>query len=304
LLRVSDSITGVIYISISAFAYATQTILGKFAFAAGLTPESMLLLRYLFTALLLTPYLLFRGLPFMNRSPLVLVQSLLFVLEGLLFFHALQHLPASITIVVFFSHPVLVAILGSMVFKEKLHFHFVLGLLLAVGGVILVSGIADGVGELSVPGLILVILAAVSYTIYSLISQKNVRSISPLTITNTLAIGSLILLLFMFHDLNFLSTLSLQGVSLVLMMTVFNTIIAVVFFLQGIKKLGAAKATLLGTLEPVLAMFLAFSFLGESLSPIQIWGALLVFFSTVLAVYPGPKLPLQKSQPKLPRGQT
>jgi drug/metabolite transporter (DMT)-like permease len=94
LSHLSDSILGIIYIFISAFAYATQTILGKYAFAAGLSPESLLILRFAFTTILLTPYLLIRKIPVIDRSPLVLIQTMLFAVEGLLFFYALSQLAA------------------------------------------------------------------------------------------------------------------------------------------------------------------------------------------------------------------
>ncbi|NLO21915.1 MAG: DMT family transporter [Syntrophomonadaceae bacterium] len=286
LSRLSDSILGAIYIFISAFAYATQTILGKYAFAAGLNPESLLILRFAFTSALLTPYLLLMRIPVIDKSPLVLIQALLFAVEGIMFFYALSQLSASITIVIFFCHPVLVAIMGSIIFKEKLHLYFIWGLLLAVSGVTLVSGVAAGLGQLSPLGLLLIIGSALSYTIYSLISQNIVVKVSPLSITNTLTLGSLLVLLLLFHDLSFLSALTIKSVALVLLMTVLNTLIAVVFFLKGVQKLGAARATLLGTLEPVLAVLLAFTLLNESLSPIQFLGAGLVFLSIFLAVYP------------------
>lgn len=284
--HLSDSILGVIYIFISAFAYATQTILGKYAFAAGLSPESLLILRFAFTTILLTPYLLIRKIPVIDRSPLVLIQTMLFAVEGLLFFYALSQLAASITIVIFFCHPVLVAIIGSIIFKEKLHWYFIGGLLLAVSGVALVSGLTGGWGQLSPLGLLLIIGSALAYTTYSLISQKSVIKVSPLSITNTLTLGSLLIILLLFHDLSFISALSLKSVGLVLLMTVLNTLIAVVFFLKAVQKIGAARATLLGTLEPVLAMLLAFTLLKECLTPIQLLGAGLVFFSIFLAVYP------------------
>ncbi len=281
-----DSIIGAIYILISAFAYATQTTLGKLAFSAGLTPESLLMLRYIFTAAILTPYLVYNKIAVIDKSPLVLLQAVIFAVEGILFFYALQYLSASITVVVFFSHPVLVAITGSIIFREKLRGHFIMGLILAISGVILVSGMLGGVLMLSVTGMALIIAAAIFYTVYSLISQKNVRTISPLTITNTLASGSMIILLVLFHDLSFWGRLSLEQIIITLAMTILNTIIAVVFFLKGVQKIGASRATLLGTLEPVLAMLLAFFLLGESLSRIQMIGAILVFISIFLAVYP------------------
>lgn len=295
--KLPDPIIGAIYMIISACAYATQSILGKFAYESGLTPESLLILRYLFTAILITPYLLFRRISIIARSPLVIMQAVLWVVNGLCFFHALKYLSASVAVVVFFCHPVLVAITAAVTFKEKLTSRLIFGLVSAVTGVICISGLLGGVGVMSSLGLLFIIISALLYTIYSLISQRSVVMVSPMAITNSLAIVGVVILLLFYHDLGFVYSLTFQQGSIALAMAVLNTVLAVVFFLKGVQKIGAARATLLGTLEPVLAMVLAFFLLGETLTIIQVIGAVLIIFSMFMAVaaVPSPRLPRESN---------
>lgn len=115
-----------------------------------------------------------------------------------------------------------------------------------MSGVALVSGLTGGWGQLSPLGLLLIIGSALAYTTYSLISQKSVIKVSPLSITNTLTLGSLLIILLLFHDLSFISALSLKSVGLVLLMTVLNTLIAVVFFLKAVQKNWGGQGYLAG----------------------------------------------------------
>jgi drug/metabolite transporter (DMT)-like permease len=56
-----------------------------------------------------------------------------------------------------------------------------------------------------------------------------------------------------------------------------------VLVLTGLRSIGAARAGLVGTLEPVVASGVAWAVLGEALSPVQIAGGVVVVGGIVLA---------------------
>jgi drug/metabolite transporter (DMT)-like permease len=62
---------------------------------------------------------------------------------------------------------------------------------------------------------------------------------------------------------------------------VFSTVIAIVGFFIGMRILGAADASTLSTLEPVVTIALAAIFLGERLQPSQLIGAAVVLGAVV-----------------------
>ncbi len=284
----SDNLQGSAYILFSALMYATLPILVKIAYSAGLGPGNTLLLRYLFSFILLGGFIkLFRHGRLLSLSPLVIAQGICLVGSGLFYFFALETLPAGLATVIFFTHPVIVAILSLFVFKEKFAPRLFVGLALALGGISLISGLPGGEQALSGRGIVWVLLACLCYTFYSLIGQKTLADHEPLSITATLSLMAVILLIPVYHsELGFIQHLTGQQILVTLAMAVFNTLLAVLFFLKGVQKIGASRASLISTAEPVFCLLLAFIILRESLTPPELTGSVLVFTSMLLAVYP------------------
>jgi drug/metabolite transporter (DMT)-like permease len=61
-----------------------------------------------------------------------------------------------------------------------------------------------------------------------------------------------------------------------------STVLPIVTLNAGIQKLGAVKAAILSTIEPVFSLILSFLLLGERLLPIQMLGSVLILISVVL----------------------
>ena len=284
----SQNLLGTAYVLFSALMYATLPILVKLAYSVGLGPGNTLLLRYIFSFILLSGFIkLFSHGRLLSLSPLVIVQGMLILGSGLFYFSALKTLPAGMATVVFFTHPVLVAILSLFVFKEKFAPRLFLGLALALGGIVLISGLLGGEQALSGRGIVWVLLACLCYTFYSLIGQKTLAEYEPLSITATLSLVGVIILIPVYHsELGFIQHLTGQQILVTLAMAVLNTLLAVLFFLKGLQKIGASRASLISTAEPVFCLLLAFIVLRESLTLPELIGSVLVFASMLLAVYP------------------
>ncbi len=285
ILRKSDEIQGSLFIFLSAFMYATLPILGKLAFHAGLSPSAALLLRYLFSLLLLSVYIGFiKHARVLTLTPLVIFQGALLTMGSLLYFYSLKYMSAGITTVIFFLYPVLVACLAVPIYQEKIRPRLIWALLLAIAGIIMISGIDRNFNGVSCLGVILALLACLCYAIYSLIGQKTVAETDPLAMTATLSLVAVIMIAFFANrELVFLYHLTLNQILIGLTMAVLNTLLAVLFFLKGVKKIGAARASLISTAEPPLCLLLAFLILGETLTLWQLLGSLLVFTSMILA---------------------
>src|SRR5674476_1386079 len=74
-------------------------------------------------------------------------------------------------------------------------------------------------------------------------------------------------------------------------LALFSTVIAVTFLLVGIKHIGAAQASIISTLEPVITLGLGVTLLGESISTSQLFGGALVLTAVILlAQRPAPGL--------------
>lgn len=282
----SDLVKGFFFIFASALMYASMPILGKLAYQLGLLPETIVFLRYSLAFVILSLYLgLGKREPVLSLKPLVFLQGVFFVAGSLLYFFSLRYLTAGLTTVIFFSHPVLVAVLAQMIFKEKLSSRLVAGLMIAVIGILLISGLTMQGLRIHSTGFIYCIIGSVCYALYSLVGQINLERSSPLSLTATLVlVGIIVIPVFFPQGMLLLLSLTLEQLLIGLAMALLNTVLAITFFLRGVQLMGASRSSLVSTLEPVLTLLLAFLLLGERLSPMEMLGSLCVITSMILAV--------------------
>lgn len=286
----SNELLGSMSICFSALMYATLPILVKLAYANGLTAGNALWLRYLFSFVLLAVFigLVTKG-SLLSLSPPVIAQGIFLTVGGLLYFYALEWLSAGVATIIFFSHPVFVAVLSILVYKEKIVLRLFPGLVLAVLGIVLVSWAGGLSSSLPSLGLVYALSSCLCYTLYSLVGQKAMDRHDPLSVTATISmLAILVLTPFFYRDLAALSHITTAQFGIALAMAVLNTLLAVLFFLKGLKRIGASRATLLSTAEPVFCLLMAYIVLGESLSLRQMTGSAMVLASMLLTVYARP----------------
>lgn len=80
-------------------------------------------------------------------------------------------------------------------------------------------------------------------------------------------------------------------------LSVFGTVLPYFGLMMGTKLLGANRAAIVGTVEPVLAILLAWGLLGEQMLPIQIAGSTLILLGVVILEAKGlPRLRWRKAK--------
>jgi drug/metabolite transporter (DMT)-like permease len=222
----------------------------------------------------------------LSLSPPVIVQGIFLTGAGLFYFYALKTLSAGLTTVILFAHPVLVAVLAIYIFKEKFVPRLFVGLVFALIGISLISGLGGNSNELSPMGIFFAIMACLCYTGFSLIGQNTVARAGILSITATLSLLAILIIIPLYHkDLVFIYSLTLEQILITLAIAVMNTLFAIFLFLKGLQKIGASRATLISTAEPVLCLLVAYLILGETLTALELTGSLLVLVSMLLATY-------------------
>ncbi len=213
----------------------------------------------------------------------LMASGVLFALVALAAFSALSQVPVSLYTVLLYTYPAMVAI-GSLAFGERLSAlgWVALGLTL-VGAAMTVPSIFGGVGEVALSGVVLVFTNASLYALYILFSSRILRGQRDLARASAWSIsGSFIFVLAM--------TL-IRGLAIpptpaawfdLIALAVVATVIPIFSFYAGIQMLGAARASIVSTVEPVMTLLWATLFLGESLLPLQIVGAACILLSVIL----------------------
>lgn len=184
--------------------------------------------------------------------------------------------------------PILITFIAAWVLKERLTNNKLIGLALGIGGalVLILAKDRSGNAEDVFIGDLLVILNAVSYTIYFVLVKPLMVDYNPIAVLrNVFTIGFFIILPFCWMEFSQIewAIYSSKEYLTLAMIAIPGTFCAYLFNIYGIKNLGAAISGNYIYTQPLFAAALAIGFLGEELSTYKILAGLLIFAGVFLA---------------------
>jgi DME family drug/metabolite transporter len=291
-----DRLLGALAVAVAASIWGTLGLFAKILYAQGVSFESLVAVRAFVGWLAVIGFLLAtqgaRSLRVARRDlafllPLGLVGIGAFYL---LYFYTVHESTVGSAAILLYSAPAFVVVLAWLFLKEPLNAAKVFALLLTVGGIFLVAGAYDPANlEVSSKILLTGLLSGLTYGLYAILGRPLVEHLSPAVILSyALAFGSALLLVAALPTLDTLAGLPAGSYALLLMLAVVHTTLAFALYTFGIRHLGAGRAAIVATVEPVVAGVLGVTLLGEELSALKVMGALLVLAGAVLAqVRPG-----------------
>ncbi len=287
----NNKVKGYTLATIAAATYGMNPLFALPLYQAGMDPDSVLFFRYLFAIPILGIMLKVRGrnfkLPRKAIFPLILM-GLMVSLSSLTLFQSYNYMDAGIASTLLFVYPIIVALIMSIGFKEKLTVQTILCILLALGGIAMLYQGDEG-STLSLTGTIFVLVSALTYAIYIVGINKSVlKDIATLKLT-------FYVLLFGF-SLFFVRVDFGQSLIIVnkwylwgnlLALAVFPTTISFLCTTSAIGYIGSTPTAILGALEPVTAVFFGVTIFGEVLTGRIVSGILLIIVAVTLIVAGG-----------------
>ena len=174
---------------------------------------------------------------------------------------------------------------GASVLSEALNAAKVLALFLTAGGIFLVAGAyAPANLEVSPTVLLTGLLSGLTYGLYSIFGRPVAGHLSPSVILSyALFFGSSLLVVAALPTLDTLAGLPAGSYALLLMLAVVHTTLGFALYTFGLGRLGAGRAAIVATVEPVVAGALGMALLGEALTVPKALGAVLVISGAALA---------------------
>lgn len=282
-----------IAVVVASVAYSLFPIFARWADQGGASALDVLLWRFVIaTPLTLGLATLLRRrastsppTPFDPRTTIALLASgVLFAVVVLFAVLAVEHLPAGIENVCFYSYPALVALAGRLL-GHQLPKGTLVALVLTGAGIALSVPRGAAATQAEPIGWVYLAVNVSAYVAYILIIGHLLRDrhepselvqATGLTLIGSLAVG----LAFAAAGATHVPPTTKAWAALVGMALV-STVVATSAYAAGIAILGPPEATLIATIEPVFTVAWAAILLGESMSPVQLVGAALVVTGVV-----------------------
>ena len=190
-------------------------------------------------------------------------------------FEAYAKIGVSIATLAYYCGPVLVMILSPFLFQEKLTRAKILGFIAVLIGMLCVNRQAFTYGKISI-GLIFGLLAAVMYVIMVIFNKKAISIQGLENATCQLVASFITVAIFIGWKQGFSVNMMDGNLIPILILGVVNTGIGCYFYFSSIGRLPVQSVSILGYLEPLSALVFSVVILGETLSPVQIVGAVLI----------------------------
>ena len=184
--------------------------------------------------------------------------------------------------------PIFIILFGALLNVEKVTSRIVQGVILSfIGVVMIVLGTGNSLtfSNQSLLGDLLIVANPICWSIYTVLSKPMLKEYSPLKLTAvTMAIGAVPLVLVGIPSLGTQNWAEISISSWVgLGFSAFLAIgLGYVIWYTGVSRIGSAKTSLYDNLVTVFAVASAWIILSESMTWIQILGAVLVFGSLYL----------------------
>jgi drug/metabolite transporter (DMT)-like permease len=269
----AQTLSGALFVAISASAFGALAIFGRYAYAGGTDALGLLTLRFLISGVVLAWVAKRRGVVWPRGRALIFIVAmgaLGYVGQSLCYFVALQHAEASLVALLLYLYPAFVTLLAALWLDERLTRVKCAALVLCLAG----SALMVGGGHGEPVGIVLALAAAIVYSLYIVIGARVTRGIDPLATTAVVCLAAAA----MFGMLSVARTAAGMpphwpgtpaAWAAVVAIALVSTVAAMLAFFAGLARLGAARTSMLSTLEPVVTVALASLLLGETLGWLQ-----------------------------------
>ncbi|WP_455004081.1 DMT family transporter [Capnocytophaga gingivalis] len=209
--------------------------------------------------------------------------GLLYALSAEFLFLAYDYLSPGIASTIFFSYPIIVALVLILFYKEKLTLPTLLSLLLVVAGVGVLS-IKKG-EALNYIGLGTSLLGALVYALYILIVNKVRIESSGVKISFYSMLFSS--LYFLVKSLLLRESITISSWALAGDLTLFaiiTTSLSLVTLVYAVRYIGSTPTAIMGAFEPIVAVLISVGLFGEQLTPSLVIGGMVIITGVLIDI--------------------
>ena len=262
---------------------------------AGVAPMFSACLRFVLASAALSLFLLLSGKGFkrVNARQALVVTLLGFCgifSYSFFFFSGLQYISASRAALIVALNPAVMTLIAYLFYRERVTALKVLGIVLCFCGVALVVGGGDAQGAAGARGWLgeaLIGGCVLSWSAYSVFCKTVVRQLGPLhTVTYSIYAGTVMLMCYAAATgvlrMDAVWRFSMAEITSLFYLGVIGSAVAYIWYYEGIKQIGVARASVFIALNPLSAVLFGSAMLGEQLTLATLLGGVLIIGGIVV----------------------
>ncbi len=267
-------------LAIATLFISTSGTLGKFI---DLPTPVIIWCRSSIAALFLYLYCKYKKISISIKSkkdlPSILLGALLLGVHWVTYFHALKLSNVAIGMLAMFTFPVITALLEPFFIKSKLNpVHILLALMVLLGIYILAPNLNFESSYLK--GIGFGVFSALSYALRNLILKRHVKNYDGTALMTQQAIIVSIILLPVMFKMN-ISNIPSQ-VPYLLILGIVTTALGHSLFIKSLKFFSVSTASIIGSVQPICGIIMAFLFLNETPTLKTFIGGTLILATVVI----------------------
>jgi drug/metabolite transporter (DMT)-like permease len=169
-------------------------------------------------------------------------------------------------------YPTIVTLLSAVFLRQPITGYKIAALLMTVVGILFTIGLDSGGYFL---GIILAISTAIFYSLYLILGSLSIQKAGPFSASTVIIFASTVI---------YGIVLGFQGPqwSMNISGCLISTVLGLIAFFEGLKRIDTANAAIISTFEVVVAVALAIIILGETLTLPKIFGGCLVISAVII----------------------
>lgn len=284
-----DNKLALLFIGAGASLWGIIGIFVTSLYEMGFSPVQVVAVRALAATVFLVLYILFK-----NRQLLKIKGSdskyfigtgiFSFVLFNWCLFSAINETSISVATILLYTAPAFVTILSRFIFKELLTVRKVLALFITLIGCSFVIGVLPHTNEsISLYGLILGLGSGLFYALYSIFGKFALKKYNSLTVTAYTFLFAAVAVT-PFSGL-WLATSLFWDIKVwiyIIGLGFLSTMLPFIFYTKGLNTIESSQASIIATIEPVVAALVGFLIFHEKLNVWQYFGIFLVIAAVII----------------------
>lgn len=261
--------------------------LAPFVRSISVSSGELALYRAILAAVMIGLFLLATGqkIPFgkiRKEVPLLLLSGMAMGINWILLFEAYKYTTVSVATLSYYFAPVIVTLVCPILFRERLTGKQIICFVMSTLGLVLITGIGGAGGGKDGVGILFGLGAAVFYASVVLLN-KFIRNVDGIHRTFLQFLAAVIILIPYVMLTGGVTLGGLSGIGWVSLLVVglIHTGVAYCMYFSALKDLPGQKAAILSYVDPLVAVLISVTVLGESMTVWQAVGGVLILGFTL-----------------------